>query len=412
MLLAVIEAARVGGWSSLYARIQDRRGFYTRFLVHFGYAIDDNQPRWLGLAMEIEGQGRYAEAGKEEMLELALQASDLGVWEWNMITDEMTWDERHSDIFGLRHEAGPWTFEYFLGFVHQDDRRMLLEKINHALSHADRWQAECRVIRANGNQCWISIHGMVTNGFRRQGLRMVGSIYDISGRKRREQQWEEIISIAGHELRTPITSIKGYSQLLLNQLTDDAGSEEVRIVDRLVSQADRLSGLVRNLLDTTRFTDRELVLNYQWFDLDELAGHCIEAVKVADLQRPVLFQDKQAGQIYADQDRIRQVCLNLLSNAFKYSGSGSPVTVRTWRDQGMAGFSVSDQGIGIPQEMKERIFDKFVQVDQRTPAGGSGLGLGLYISAGIIRSHGGLIGVESTLGQGSRFYFTLPAELR
>jgi signal transduction histidine kinase len=259
----------------------------------------------------------------------------------------------------------------------------------------------------------------VTSRLQAHRINMIGIMYDITTRKLHERQKDEFIGIACHELRTPVTSIKAYGQLLQRQLAEHASAhehegrpsfeEEARIIERLVYQSDRLSQLVRRLLDTTRIAEHKLELDYGWFDWETLVEHCIDAVRAGDVISSITFENGRVGKVYADQERIQQVCLNLLSNALKFSGPGSPIIVRTWRENGRAGFSVKDYGAGIPESMIETVFEPFVQLKQRTAAGHSGLGLGLYISAGIIHRHGGEIGAQSKPGEGALFYFTIPA---
>ena len=181
----------------------------------------------------------------------------------------------------------------------------------------------------------------------------------------------------------------------------------VRIVDRLVYQADRLSDLIRQLLDTTRISEQHLVLQYSWFDWEAMIGHCIETVEPTETTRRIRFENGQAGRVYADEGRLQQACLNLITNALKFSGPDQPVVVKTSRAGAQVGFSVKDEGEGIDESKVAQVFEPFVQGNQSS--GHAGLGLGLYITAGIIRRHGGEIGVDSKRGEGALFFFSIPA---
>jgi signal transduction histidine kinase len=219
---------------------------------------------------------------------------------------------------------------------------------------------------------------------------------------------DEFIGIASHEIRTPVSSIKAYSQLLQEELTTGQSTETgMHIVHRLVYQADRLSGLIRQLLDTTRISEHQLVLQHSWFDWETMVAHCIDTVEPIEGARRIRFENGNAGSVYADEGRMQQACVNLLNNALKFSAPDRPVVVRTSRAGAQVGFSVKDEGEGIDPSKVAQLFEPFVQ--GRQSAGHPGLGLGLYITAGIIRRHGGEIGVDSKPGEGALFFFSIPA---
>ena len=411
LLLAVIQSMRIGGWAELHARIKDDRARYQWFLLKLGYYVDpeDGAGRWMGLAFDTQEAWRGPEGENEKRLEVALEAGGMAVWDWNILTGEMIWDDRHFLLMGILRRPEGVTVDYFLRFVHEADRAVVKEKMDEAIESLGIFHAEFRVIRTDGQERWVCGYGCVTSRLNPRGLNMVGILCDITERKQHELRKDRFIGIASHELRTPVTSIKAYGQLLQRQLGRE--TEEGKIVDRLVYQADYLTQLVRQLLDTTRISEKQLVLEYGWFGWDEQLAQCIEALAAGAPEKPIHFENGHVGQVWADKERIRQVCTNLLSNALKFSAAGSTIVVRTWRDGELAGFSVRDHGVGIPKAMSDKIFEPFVQVHEKAEsrhAGYSGLGLGLYISAGIVRRHGGEIGVESKPGEGALFYFTIP----
>jgi two-component system, chemotaxis family, CheB/CheR fusion protein len=412
LLLAVIQAMRVGGWAELHARIRDRRARYQWFYLKLGYYTDpeDGSGRWMGLAVDSQDAWHRSEGEHEKRLEVALEAGGMAVWDWNVITGEMIWEDRHFLLMGTHDRPEGVTVDYFLRFVHEADRAIVKAKMDEAIMSLGIFHAEFRMVRTDNQERWVCGYGCVTGRLNPRGLNMVGILSDITDRKLHEMRKDRFIGIASHELRTPVTSIKAYGQLLQRQLSRE--TEEGQIVDRLVYQADYLTQLVRQLLDTTRISEQQLVLDYGWFGWDEQLTQSIEALAAGAPEKPIHFENGHAGEVWADKERIRQVCTNLLSNAIKFSPTGSPIIVRTWRNGDMVGFSVRDHGAGIPKPMLDKIFEPFVQVHEQTVStqpGHAGLGLGLYISAGIVRRHGGEIGVESKPDEGSLFYFTIPA---
>jgi PAS domain S-box-containing protein len=217
-----------------------------------------------------------------------------------------------------------------------------------------------------------------------------------------------MISAVSHELRSPLTSVKGYSRLLLNRwdlLHDD---DKKLMLEQVVHDADRVSRLVGELLDISRLESGNLVLHRRLVDLAELTASVVGKV---GLEYPVI--DVRTGWedgfplVYADPDKIEQVLTNLLENACKYASPTGLVVLGSIgpAPAGEVVVTVADSGVGIPPEDLSKVFDMFFR-----PAGSrpNGTGLGLWISRGLIESHGGRLVAESTLGQGSRFSFTLP----
>lgn len=414
LLLAVIQSARLRGWTTLRARMGDRNGAYRSFFIQLGYYqdADDGTPRWIGLATAIETfsglRNPTASFGAE--LVTALEAAHIGVWSWDLITDEMQWSDCLFELLGLKKAFQRLTRSYFFSFVQKDDLPLLAREMNRAMVEVAPFQLEFRIRREDGEERWVYGAGQLTAEAGTGGLIMVGVLYDVNARVLRERNKDRFIGIASHELRTPITSIKAYSQLLRSQLAVRPDSDEAILLDRLVVQADRLSDLARILLDTTRIAERRLILDYGWFDLKQLVLQCIDVISASDKSKPIVYDQGITGSVFADEERVRQVCVNLMTNAMKFSALGSPVLVRTWREEGRAGVAVQDQGIGIPESMIDKIFEPYVQGGDVGQSRKSGLGLGLYISAGIIEQHGGRISLESKLGEGSTFWFTIPAD--
>lgn len=216
-----------------------------------------------------------------------------------------------------------------------------------------------------------------------------------------------IISTVSHELRSPLTSVKGYTSLLLSRW-ERLGDEQKRtMLEQVLHDADRITRLVTELLDISRLETGRLVLRRQRVDLPEVAALVIDKVTmgIPELECRTEFP---AGfpTVYADPDKVQQVLTNLVENAAKY---GSPTQMEIVGDvaDGEVGVEVRDTGEGIPAEDLPRVFTKFFRRDHGRP---SGTGLGLWISQGLVEAHGGTLTATSTLGQGSTFRFTLPTD--
>ena len=247
---------------------------------------------------------------------------------------------------------------------------------------------------------------------------IVGTVHitkDITEHKQAEEKLRQIdrmktefLSNVSHELRTPLQSISGFAKLIYRgQVPDDETRQEfLQIID---SESQHLGNLINSLLDMSRLESGRFEINKQALPIRDTI---IDAVKsfhgLARDKNIVLNEDIPAElpEIEADAERLRQVVINLLGNAIKFSDPGSSVTVKAESRNGELLFQVTDQGIGIPQEAMPHLFERYYQAENKLARGGTGLGL--YISKQIIEAHGGHIWAESRVGEGSTFRFTLP----
>ncbi len=237
---------------------------------------------------------------------------------------------------------------------------------------------------------------------------------------------DEFLSIAAHELKTPITSLRGYAQLLLRRAEREGTLDlerTTRALQTIDRQADRLARLVSQLLDVSRVQAGKLALDCEPTDLAQLLETAVSAAQARTTLHQIVFDPPQAPLLaIIDPLRVEQVATNLLDNAIKYSAKGQ-VEVRLWQpDPDRVAFSVRDRGVGIPEDQRPHVFERFYQVTRplgtpvaevTAPSGtaqGAGMGLGLYISREIVERHGGTIAVDSPPGGGARFTVIVPGK--
>ena len=219
---------------------------------------------------------------------------------------------------------------------------------------------------------------------------------------------EEFLSAASHELKTPITSISAFIQVLQSIYPETSIEKQTHyIVTRIKFQVDRLIRLMGDLLDATKIRTGTLKLNIEEISLDEVVDNLIRDYSFPVTTHTITKRGARIGKVSCDKDRIQQVISNLLDNAIKYSPGADSIIISTGRDENNAIFSVQDFGTGIETESKNKIFDRFFRAHEDS-GNLSSLGLGLYISADIIRRHNGKIWVDSEPGKGSTFHFSLP----
>lgn len=244
---------------------------------------------------------------------------------------------------------------------------------------------------------------------------LVGNYRDITEQQEVARQKEEFIAIASHELKTPVTSIKGYAQIIREHYLGSTDTEVNGLIERLNIQVGRLSTLIENLLDITKITAGTLELRLTDFDINDLILELVEELRKTT-KIAIITELQPSEKIRADRMRIAQVITNLLSNAVKYSLAAERIIIRSSFTESLGNekarvmVSVQDFGIGVSIEKQKLIFERFIRVKGETTDSIPGLGLGLYISSQIIKRHEGAIWVKSSGTNGSVFGFTLPVE--
>jgi len=238
----------------------------------------------------------------------------------------------------------------------------------------------------------------------------VGTFTDIDDQKQEERKKDEFLSIASHELKTPLTSIKAYIQLIERMEDKQPGSKVATYIHRAHDQVSKLDGLINDLLDVSKIENGKLKINKSPFDMEKLLTGVIETIQYTSAQPALKIERKGpliTESINGDAFRIEQILINFFTNAIKYSPGAEKVILHTAVEKDHIYIGVQDFGIGIPDHKKKNVFTKFYRVEESSVQF-QGLGIGLYICAEIIKQHQGTYGVESTLGEGTTFYFTLP----
>lgn len=237
---------------------------------------------------------------------------------------------------------------------------------------------------------------------------ITGTTRDITELRELARQKDEFIGIASHELRTPVTSIKAYAQLLHRQLSRAGESASADLVAKMDAQLNRLTELIHDLLDVSRIEAGEIQFNEEAFDIDHLLDEVVAEIAPTTDGHQIIRDGRVNAQARGDRERTGQVLTNLLTNAIKYSPHTESVIVHAASDGHEITVGVQDFGVGIAPEDHRRVFDRYYRAGGPERDTFPGLGLGLFISAEIVRRQRGRIWVESVPGEGSTFRFTLP----
>lgn len=237
--------------------------------------------------------------------------------------------------------------------------------------------------------------------------RILIAIEDITDRREIERRKDDFLSIASHELKTPLTTIKGYVQSMKRLMPENASDKFKTVVEKTAIFIERLNSLIADLLDVSRIQTGNIELHKALFDFDKTIFETVEGLQAASQSHRIVVNGKTNVSYLGDESHIVQVMNNLISNAIKYSPDHAEVIINLSLVSNYLKVSVSDKGLGISQEDQKKVFDRFFRVSdiqQRFP----GMGIGLYVCDQIIKNHGGTIWVDSEKGKGSTFSFTLP----
>lgn len=284
--------------------------------------------------------------------------------------------------------------------------RILLEKILPANTSFDNYEVEInlphfgkRVMLLNARKTYRQVNNTEA---------ILLAFEDVTDRKQLEKQKDDFIGIISHELKTPLASIKAFSQLLERYLNGNKDEKGSLYLSKMTAQMERLTQLMASFANVYKIQTGKLKLNKVKFSLDELIKSVISDYQITIETHKIEYHGLSKKTVSGDRDRIAQVLINLISNAVKYSPYANKIVVTSTDEKKQVRISVRDFGLGIPKNEYLKIFDRFYRASRNQKDKITGLGLGLYISSEIITMHKGKIWVESTGRKGSTFYFTLP----
>jgi len=410
-VLASISEAIQGGqknWTKHY-RFLKGDGTYAD-VIDRGYTQfkDGKGIRMVGSMMDItlQLQLERARAQSDSILQTISSASPTALWmsdvEGNLVYINQKW-LTWSNTSLADNQMNGW-----LKIVHPDDVTLVSETYAKSVLERTAYELDYRIILKDGEERWVLATGFPRYEQDNTFTGFVGAVTDITRQKHMEIQKDTFINTISHELKTPISTIKGFGQLLRKSKTI-VESPVVKHLDRILVQADRMDRLIQDLLDVSRIALGKLVLNEMEVDFKKLLSDSIQDLQLVYPTHKLELTENADCKLYGDPARMTQLITNLIDNAVKYSPAANRVLIYQHCDKEFLTVSVQDFGLGIIKSNLPFIFDKFYQVNDvyKTP----GLGIGLYVCKEIIERMNGSIWLNSTEGEGSIFSFKLPRKL-
>lgn len=317
------------------------------------------------------------------------------------------YNERWYNFTGVKH-GDIIDQKWWKQVVHPQDAKPTLDAWKHSVATGEEFSIECRLKgKWAGVYRWYLGKALPLRDSDGSIVKWFGTFTNIDDQKQLEERKDEFIGIASHELKTPLTSIKAYTELLERRLMDGSDETSRIYITKTNGYIKKLGQLISDLLDVSKIQAGKLQFHMQDFDADEFVKESIDNIMHLANKHRITINGKAGVQLRGDKQRLEQVLSNLLSNAMKYSPAADEVIVNVCHDDEKVTISVTDHGIGVPADKHTKLFERFYRVEKNAYRF-QGLGIGLYISAEIVRRHGGKIWVESEEGKGATFHFTLP----
>jgi PAS domain S-box-containing protein len=400
----------------------------------------DGEDFVLGISVDITEQRRMAQLLHEAnmRLELAVSAGQLGLWDWDVKAGTMYFSPIWKAQLGYDNYELDNSQETWGRLMHPEDREQALELPRQYVkdaSNGDRYMHELRMRAKDGSWRWIASYGLVGRDDKGHGVRVTGYNVDITARKAREAEQEllrenlrrtnedlqrlarmkdEFLANMSHELRTPLNAVLGQAEAM-GECIFGPITEEQRTALRTIEESGRhLLSLINDVLDITKSTVGRLELNLGTVPVEEVCQESLRLVREQARRKGLTVtyaSDGQVPHVWADRRRLRQVLINLLANAHKFTPEGGRMGLEaTARSGGEVAFTVWDTGPGIAEADWQRIFEPFVQLDAGLDRRHEGSGLGLALVRRMVDLHHGRVELQSEVGKGSRFTVVLSVE--
>lgn len=345
----------------------------------------------------------------EENLRMAIDAAGLGTFQISADERIFTSSPKLKEIFGFRpDEVLP--YDVAVSQIHPDFRDNVAKNVEQSFLKGIRLDMEYQIMGHHDEKLrWVRAIG---EAHQKDGKDyFTGVIHEITEKKLDEIRKNDFIAMVSHELKTPLTSMKGYIQIMQRKAKNSVDESFIKMLDRSDIQINKMTNMINGFLDISRLESGKIVINREQFDLANLLQEIKEESLTTISSHILTFAPIESVMVNADRNKIAQVIQNLISNAVKYSPQGSTISITNYSKDGFANVSVADQGKGMKPEDAAHIFDRYYRVESANMHLIAGFGIGLYLCSEIINHHNGSISVQSEIDKGSTFLFSLPLNI-
>ena len=395
-------------------------------VTYSAIGLHDNRLRWLraignlrvdpsgefsaftGVVMDITEQHLAAVEIKraEENLRMAIDAAGLGTFNVNASNRVLVASPKLKEFFGFFGDEDV-SYEAAIDQIHPDYRKEVEETVESTFTKGTPFYMEYPIIGQNDRKIrWVRGIGEMQRSEGKDYF--TGILHEITEKKQDEIRKNDFIGMVSHELKTPLTSLKGYIQLLLLKLKKQEDDVNIMALEKANAQVTKMTSMIKGFLNISRLESGKIHIENQTFDLSKLIKDAVDEFLVTISSHTVVISPMDTIYVNADRDKIGQVLHNLISNAVKYSPQGGVIDVSCDINDSAVKVIVKDQGMGIKLDDLTKIFERYYRVEGSHMYSISGFGIGLYLCSEIIHRHHGDIWAESEFGKGSAFAFTLP----
>jgi two-component system sensor histidine kinase VicK len=338
----------------------------------------------------------------EEKTRFAIEAANVGTWFLDVETREFIVSPRLKEQFG-------YYADMVAAAIPDEYREKVTRGVEKAIATGRNYIMEHPVIgHHDQKKRWVRAYGKLYPNDSGKLSHFSGLIIDVTEQKQDEMRKSDFIGMVSHELKTPLTSLSAYAQMLYSKARNNDDGFTLSALEKVNIQVKKMSAMINGFLNVSRLESGKIFLSKHDFELSELVGEMISDAKLTMGSHTITFTHSEPIMVNADIDKVGSVISNLLSNAVKYSPRGERIEVECRLVNNAAQVSVKDEGIGIKPQDIDKIFDRYYRVESSHTKTVSGFGIGLYLCAEIVQRHDGKIWVESEKAKGSTFYFSLP----
>lgn len=349
---------------------------------------------------------------KESLLELATSSAKIGIWQWDLITNQVEWDDQMRQLYGLKpHDPTP-TISEWKNLTHPEDKPILEEKWSAAISGKANLDAIFRIILTNGELKYIKAKAITERDHMGMPLKIIGINFDVTIEQEIDRQKTEFVSLASHQFKTPLSSISWNTEMLLNGDFGKLNPKQQKIINTIEQTNERMKELVGSLLNVSRIDLGVFLVEPEPVDYIKMCSEVLNELKdrIATKGHTIInkFQPNLPIMM-ADPKLLRIIFQNYISNAVKYTPNNGKIIISIEIVKNMLVISVANNGDPIPSEDQSKIFGKMFRASNAQTQDPDGNGLGLYLVKQIAENAGGKAWFESKKGKYTTFYISFPA---